>query len=436
MRAEVPLFFSIHRAPVWRRAIGIIGLLLALAPALDAAQTGNVGRPLTLEQAISEAFSRSPVLRAHQAAVGEARGRVVSARTFRFNPELEGTVADRRTPLGSVTDYGFGVTQEIEIGGQQGKRTDAASAALAAAEAALLRDRRLLAARVELAYADAVWLRERFRVEELDAELTGTFLEMSQKRLAAGASTQLDVNLALATHGRALRRVEQARSSALEARSLLAEAVGLDPSAPPLPVGELPGPQPEPLPLEMLVRQAAASRTDLESLRESRRAAEVRLDLAHAERIPNLRLRAFYDREEGTDRILGGHVAVSLPLFNRNQGAVAEARAALERSGHEQSAVELRVRREVTAAHAKLQAAVTTADQLRGQVIGSLGESLGLLQRSFSAGKIGAMELLVFRREFVESKREFLGVLVDAWRARIELDLAAGRSPAPAPTES
>jgi outer membrane protein TolC len=85
----------------------------------------------------------------------------------------------------------------------------------------------------------------------------------------------------------------------------------------------------------------------------------------------------------------------------------------------------------VTAAHARLQAAVAATGRLRGQVIGSLEESLDLLQRSFSAGKVGAMELLVFRREFVESEREYVAVLADAWRARIELDLAAGRLSVP-----
>lgn len=411
---------------------GIAGLSIAVATAAPGAEPEDEHLRLTLEQAVTEAFSRSPALRARRAAVAEARGRLVLADTFRFNPELEGTVADRRTPAGSVTDYGFGVAQELEVGGQRGKRTDTASAELSAAEAAFRRDRRLLAARVELAFADAVWLRERLRVEELDAGLTRSFLELSQKRLDAGAATQLDVNLARAAHGRALRRVEETRAEAFEARSLLAEAIGRDPSTPPLPVGEQPEPRPEPLSLAALVSQAAATRTDLEALRRSRLAAEARLSLAHAERIPNLRLRGSYDREEGTDTILGGHVAISLPLFNRNQGGIAEARAALERSGHEQSAFELTVQREVAAAHARLQAAVATADQLRGQVMGTLEESLGLLERSFSAGKIGAMELLVFRREFVESERDYIGVLAEAWRARIELDLAAGRLPVPA----
>ncbi len=414
--------------PVWRQVVGLVGLCLALVPALHAADPeGEAGRHITLEQAIEEAFSRSPALRARRATVDEARGRLVSARTYPFNPELEAGVAQRRTAGASTTDGGFSLTQEIEIAGQRGKRTRTAQAELSAAAAAYGRDRTLLAAQVEQAFADSVWLRELLRVEELDGELARGFLEFSRKRFEAGAASQLDVNLAQAAHGRAQRRVEQARAASLGARSVLAEAIGLDPSFPPLPVGDLPDPTPEPLPLQELVRGAVAARADLEALRQSRRAAEARLHLARAGRIPNLRLGAYYDKEEGTDTIVGGRISVSIPLFDRKQGGVAEARAALERSGHEQSALELMVRREVAAAHASLQAAVAAAERLRGQVIGALEDSLGLLERSFSVGKIGAVELLVFRREFVESEREYLSVLADAWRARITLDLASGR---------
>ena len=56
-----------------------------------------------------------------------------------------------------------------------------------------------------------------------------------------------------------------------------------------------------------------------------------------------------------------------------------------------------------------------------------LEESLELLRRAFEEGKIGATELLLFRRELVESRREYVETLSDAWRARVALDLATGR---------
>lgn len=62
-------------------------------------------------------------------------------------------------------------------------------------------------------------------------------------------------------------------------------------------------------------------------------------------------------------------------------------------------------------------------------MIGSLEENLRLLQRSLEAGKINRTELFLFRREFVESQREYLDAVSSAWQARVQLDLAAGRLP-------
>ena len=73
------------------------------------------------------------------------------------------------------------------------------------------------------------------------------------------------------------------------------------------------------------------------------------------------------------------------------------------------------------------QASNAAARGLGEQVIGSLEENLGLLQRSLEAGKISRTEVFLLRREFVESQREYLDALSQALRARVQLDLAAGR---------
>ncbi|MGH9464228.1 MAG: hypothetical protein ACRD0X_01195, partial [Thermoanaerobaculia bacterium] len=49
-----------------------------------------------------------------------------------------------------------------------------------------------------------------------------------------------------------------------------------------------------------------------------------------------------------------------------------------------------------------------------------------------TAGKIGLSDVLVFRRELVEGRREQLETTAQAWQARLELDLAAGMLPVPA----
>ena len=48
---------------------------------------------------------------------------------------------------------------------------------------------------------------------------------------------------------------------------------------------------------------------------------------------------------------------------------------------------------------------------------------------ALDAGKIGASDVLLFRREFVEGQRQYVEALFEAQSARIALDLATGRTP-------
>jgi cobalt-zinc-cadmium efflux system outer membrane protein len=381
----------------------------------------------TLAEAQDKAFSQSPRLRARQTEVAEVASGLVGARTYPHNPELTLEAADRRGPGGATTDRGFSLSQELEIAGQRGKRLAVASERLAAAEATLQRDLRLLAFRVETAFAEAVRDRELLSVAETDAALAREVLDFSKLRLERGAATQIEVNLAQASAGRSERNVQRTRAAYASARSRLAEVAGVDPAVQPEPDGELPFPRGDLPSLETLLATALANRGDFAAIQRQEQAAEAAIRLAAAEGKPNLILGAFVQREEGTDDITGATVGVSLPLFNRNQGPIAESRAVRERLRHEHQALRLAIEQEVLAAVNELRAAQASAEFLRDQVLGTLEENVQLLQRSFAAGRIGATEVVTLRREFVASRQEYIEVLADAWLARIDLDLASGR---------
>ena len=405
---------------------------VALAQGTGASPTQpSAPRALTLEAALAEAFARSPALAAAAADVGEARGRLLAARTLPYNPDLEFGLADRAGPGGGSTDRGAALTQQLEIGGQRSKRMRVAELELASVEARFQRIRHLLAASVAIAFAEAVAAEDLAELAATEAELAREMLDITRRRFEAGAANQVDLNLAMASTARAERRGEVARAVAIEARSLLAEQAGLDPAALPELAGPLALPAGGPAPLAALVEGALQRRADLAALRQARQAAEARLRLAKAGRIPDLSVGAFYEEEEGTDRIFGGGIGISLPLFNRNQGEIAEAKATLDRAAAESAAQELEVRREVFSALARYEAARTSAEKLGEQMVGSLAESLDLLERSFTAGKIGLSDLLVFRRELIGARQEHVEATTEAWIARIALDLAAGRLPGP-----
>ena len=386
----------------------------------------------TLSDALETAFENSPVLRGRQAERQEVASRLVGAKIYPYNPEVSLELADRSSPGGSVTDHGLSVSQELELAGQRSKRIAVADQELASAEAILLHQRRLLTFQVESAFAEAVMARELLGVARTDADLSREILSFSRRRLERGATTQIEVNLAQASAGRAERSLRRAQASYASARSRLAEIAGAKPHAPPEPVGYLLVPEAEPLALEDLLTLALERRGDLLAADQQEQAAEAAIRLAMAEGKPNLVVGSFFQQEE-TDDIFGATISISVPLFNRNQGRIVESRATHERLRHERAALRLAIEQEVVAAFNSLQGARAAAEHLRDQVLGKLDENVELLQRSFEAGRIGVTEVVTFRREFVASRREYIEALADAWLARLELDLAVGRLSQPQP---
>ena len=384
---------------------------------------------LTLQQAVEEAFARSPVLRASRAELEQAEGRLLTAKIFPFNPELSAEAARREGPTQTNTDKGVTLAQEFQIGGQRRRGTAQASAQLEAARAQLLREKRLLAARVRAAFVGALRARELLEVERSNAELAQSLAEVARKRFKSGAAAQMEVNLGQVQVGRAERDLRLAEGAYEVARTVLAEVVGLDPSHPPELDGKLEIPARKLPPMAELLAAADNTRADLESFRRTTEAAEARIELSRRQRIPNLTLAAFFGREEGTDRLSGGALNIRIPVFNRNQGRIAEARAAHRQTLAETEATELQVRQEVAASLARYQASRAASLSLQQQVLGTLDENLELLQRSFEAGKTGWTDVLVFRREFVDIQRDYITTVTNTRLAGIELDLASGTDP-------
>jgi cobalt-zinc-cadmium efflux system outer membrane protein len=381
---------------------------------------------LTLTQALEEASVRSPVLQAQRAVVEQAEGRLITAKTYPHDPEviLEGA---RREGAGEKNwDRGVRIAQVVQIGGQRGRQARQASAELDAARSRLLREERLLGARVAAAFVETLRVRELAGVERANTELARSIFEVARKRFDAGSAPQMEVNLAQVQLGRAERDLRLTVGAYEVARTALAEVVGLDPAQPPDPEGELNVPVRKPIALSDLVDGALEHRADLQAFRTTIEVTRARIEVARRENIPNLALEGFYGREDGTDRLVGGEIGIRIPLFNRNRGRIAEARAAERQAVADTEATVLQVRQEVAASRARYQASTEAALKLEQQVLGTLEDNLQLLQRSFESGKTSWTEVLIFRREFVDIQRDYIETLSDAQLAGIELDLAAG----------
>lgn len=413
----------------------LVCLIVLVSAVRTSHATDEVSLQLTLAEAVEQAFRASPVLVAREAELRQVEARLLAARTYPLNPQLGMSVGDRQSQIESSTDLNIEVSQELQIGGQRGKRVAVVTAELEAAWAGFRREQRVLAATVHFAFARSLRARELIGVASADHELTKELVDFATRRLAAGAGTQIELNLARSTAGQTERSLRLAEAEYEVSVNLLSAVIAHTTGERLEPAGDLPIPEGDLPPLQTLVDSALEHRADLAALRKGIESAEQSVRFEKSLVIPNLSLGAFYTEEEATDQIKGLTLTLPIPLFNRNRGEVAEARAEVDRVSAEELVAKLEVRREVADAVATYQAAHRAADSLQDLVVATLEENLALLQRALEAGKIGASNVLILRREFVEGQRQLIEVLSEAWVARIGLDLATGRTSIPMLTE-
>lgn len=402
-----------------RRLAVALACLGAAAPGAAVA----AAQEMTFDQALAAA-AEAPALARRAADVQAAEAALVAAETYPHNPVLEVEAADRSGAGGSTTDRAVGLSQQLELAGQRGKHRAAAEADLVAARAAFEQARVAVLGGAARAFARAFHARELLAVEEAEAELARSFASLVERRLEAGSATAVDLALAQAGLARAERGLALAAGAYRTAQARLAEAVGVAGAALVVPAGELPPLTPPP-DLEETLARASARRGDLSAAGASVAAAEARRRLARALRFPDLTVGARAGREEGDD-VVGLGVALPLPLFDRNQGGLAAAEAELAAVRSELAVAELAVRREVAAAHGRLATALEARRLTERLGVIPLEDGLALLERSFDAGKIGAAELLLYRRELLEGRRQAVGAVAEAWEAAVDLAVAAG----------
>jgi len=378
-------------------------------------------RTLTLAEVLARAREQAPQIVSARLAVEETRGRLLGASVrFQSNPELDASLGNRESPGSRFTDFSIGLGQSFEPGSRRSERIAGANAAIAQSSAHVDETTREVLRLAAGAYFRALHAQERIRLLGATQELAANVHSVADRRFKAGDIALLDVNIARAS----LARVRAEREAAEAVRALaigdLEQFLRLDGDI--RVEGEFsPGSDPD---LSALL-QAASQRPELRALEAGVQEAEADARLGRAFARPEYGLGLRYSREEGDQIVLGG-VTVTLPAFSKGQElqAVGSARAARLRA--ELDAARTRVQLEVRSifeAYSRRTAAIRV---LETEAIPGLDENETLTTRSFEVGQLGLPELLLIRREILDTRSQYLDALLEAALARIDLDASAG----------
>jgi cobalt-zinc-cadmium efflux system outer membrane protein len=369
------------------------------------------------------AREKAPRVAVARARVDEARGRLVGAQIrFRDNPVLEVSSGPRKLETETVTDYDLGVSQVFELGNRRAARIAGAEAGIARESAVSDAMTRNLVRDVAIAFVRAVHAQSRIDVLRAAQGVAREALDVADQRFRAGDIAVLDVNVARAAVARVASQslaAEAERSAVIgELKALLAWTDSGDPE----PMGDLmdrirdgltvsalpPTARPE---VQMLVAEASEAR------------AEVRLGQGFKK--PDLGIGFLVRRDEGHQGA-AGLFSMTIPKFNAGQEQIATGLARERRAELERSAVASELEFRARAARATFELRVSATEPIERDVLPGLEENERLARRSFEVGELSLPDLLVIRREFMETRLQYVDALADAAVASIEWQMAAG----------
>jgi cobalt-zinc-cadmium efflux system outer membrane protein len=166
---------------------------------------------------------------------------------------------------------------------------------------------------------------------------------------------------------------------------------------------------------------------DLVRLASQERIAESELDLAKARRWPTLTPSLGARRlEESDDWALVAGVNVPLPLFDRNQGRVAESRAALARTRADSEAERVRVHTALYEIYQEMQHSVHRAEVLRDEVIPRFEATIEETRKGYAQGRYRYHELRTVDAELLAARRSLVEASTAAHRLVITLERLGG----------
>lgn len=348
----------------------------------------------------------------------------------RANPVLElgGAYAD-----GSENSVSAGISQEFATAGKLRKRAAVAEKDMTTYGWRLKDNERLLVRDVREAYWEAVFAEDSLELAGRSVKLSEELVSVAGERFKADDIPEIDLTLAQVERGRAEAGMLAAEARLAEARGRLFMLMGV-PDAGQRFEDTLDTPALEP---KKLCEAALSGRPDLKAASASSEKAGADIEAAEAGRWPDVTASLFYERENSTVELadeeirsganfFGLKFSVPLPLFDKGEAAVMEARTDKSAALAREDALKRTIEKEVASACRRVEIAKRAASAYSERIIPKLEENLGVVMEAYSLGESGILNVIEERRKFHEVNEGWITARLELAQALAALGAAAG----------
>lgn len=432
-----------------KRVMGLACATLCLLSTVASAATCE--GPLNSAAAAQCAVANHPDLRAARLQLHAlSLQRKSAAHILPSHPVASFSLAERRPfsssgspDPGSVLNWYFTLSQEIEIAGQRGRRLAVVDAEVAAQLRRVAGLEQEIAATTLRAFSEALALREEVALATRAADVAAALGRYTAARAAQDLVPSIEADLAQAEAARwhLLRsEAEQGqRSAELILQLWLVPTDAANPSPGAWPAIAMSGSLEDILPwdgtalptdLTPRIAHALQTRADVEVARAEVSAKRAQADLLQRSRIPSITASFTAQNDGFGERVLGGGLSMPLPLPEplapSGSGSIAAARVAVEQAKTDVEKRERTITQEVQLAMAAVQAAQRALSQVPNELIARAQTDLWAIAEAIRGGRVSLREALLWQRGLLDLLQLHLRARREYALARIELQRASG----------
>jgi cobalt-zinc-cadmium efflux system outer membrane protein len=121
-------------------------------------------------------------------------------------------------------------------------------------------------------------------------------------------------------------------------------------------------------------------------------------------------------------------MSLPLPLFQQNEGGIAEAEAGIAKSEALVAEARMTIEMQIAEAHTRLLMARSQYELVAGEMLSAAAENYEAVSEGFKLGRISYLELLEARRTLNTVRRQRIETLSQYHSARIDLEAITGAS--------
>ncbi len=381
----------------------------------------HAAEQLTLEQALALAERNHPRLQEAAAAMEGAGAGMITARAYP-NPSLDFTLGDQTARVSGAIPgfYQYYVfSQPLELPSLRQPRLEAAEQGRVSSEFALAETRLAVQTAVRHAFFESLRWEGTITLARETLRLIEELRHRIQVRVDVGEAGRLELIRADAEVATARTFANTAQLQLVAAISALLAAIGGTIGTDINPEGALESPPVLP-PLAVVRQKVLDTHPALRQARAEVRRAEAALKTEIALRTPQPSVRFEWERLPETTLYRFG-LAFPLPLWNRREGPIGEAQAALRRARAALDRQTIEVSAALESAYGRYEVAGQQVTAFETGMLQEAEEAVRAAEAAYQLGERGIIDVLDAQRVFRSVRLGFLNAQFDRQAALTDL---------------